>query len=236
MTDGRIPGKWVSEPRFAEMPDAIFGFLARAIAWSNEAGTDGHIKNRYLAQLHASGEQRPHTYAYLVQAGLWRRVEDGYQFIDWNKKAHHGGLGQELAENVRSYKERKKANQRKYRERMANSPAVAGHVTGHVTGGMTDHVGQDRSTSSGSGSGSRDIQGGSLKTSGVSFGGGVDSGTDRQGTGDGDGDGDGDIPPAVGTPRLARVASFDSGYCSHGVTFSHRCRQCPSGFAQAEVA
>ncbi|MGK0715133.1 hypothetical protein ACR5KS_03560 [Leucobacter sp. W1153] len=231
MTDGRIPGKWVSEPRFAEMPDAIFGFLARAIAWSNEAGTDGHVKRRYLAQLHASGEVRPHAYKLLEDEGIWKATPDGYQFIDWDKKAHHGGLGQELAANVRAYKERKKANQQRYRDKGASRP-----VTGHVTGSVADHVGQDRNTSSGSGSGSRDIQGGSLKTSHSTVSTGVKFGTDRQGTGDGDGDGDGDRPPAVATPLFGRVPASDPGYCSHGVTVDRLCRHCPTGLAQSEVA
>lgn len=141
MTDGRIPGKWVSEPRFAEMPDATFGFLARAIAWSNEAGTDGHIKRRYLANLHSTGEQQPQVYAQLEAAGLWKKTADGYQFIGWDKKAHQGGLGQELAENVRSYKDRKRVNQQRYRDKLAS--ADGGHVTGHVTDSVADHVGQD---------------------------------------------------------------------------------------------
>ena len=235
MTDGRIPGKWVSEPRFAEMPDAIFGFLARAIAWSNEAGTDGHVKRRYLAQLHASGEVRPHAYKLLEDEGIWKATPDGFQFLKWDVPAHRGGLGQSLAADVQAQKARKRKNVADHRERQKQGGAPSS-VTGYVTGSDSGDVGQDRNTSSGSGSGSRDIQGGSLKTSRSAVSAGVKFDSDRQGTGDGDGDGDGDRPPAVATPLFGRVPASDSGYCSHGVTFNHRCRQCPTGLAQSEVA
>lgn len=117
MTDGRIPGKWVSEPRFAEMPDATFGFLARAIAWSNEAGTDGCIKRRYLANLHSTGAQQPQVYAALEAAGLWKPTTDGFQFIGWDLPAHRGGLGQSLAASVQAGKQRNKDKQQRYRDR-----------------------------------------------------------------------------------------------------------------------
>lgn len=139
MTDGRIPGKWMNEPRFIEMGADTWCVFTKAIAWSNEAGTDGLIKRRYLSLLHPNGEQ-PRSNAELVALGLWSEVPDGYQFTDWNKKAHHGGLGQELAENVRAHKERKKTNQQHYRDRQAG----ASHVTGHVTDAVTGHVGQER--------------------------------------------------------------------------------------------
>lgn len=146
MTDGRIPGKWVSEPRFAEMPDATFGFLARAIAWSNEAGTDGHVKRRYLAQLHSTGEQQPAVYEQLAAAGLWKPTNDGYQFIDWNKKSHQGGLGQSLASEVQGQKERKRKNIKDWRDRQGSKPhGVTGYVTDSATGDVgQDTTGQDR--------------------------------------------------------------------------------------------
>lgn len=147
MTDGRIPGKWMNEPRFIEMHADTWTVFTKAIAWSNEAGTDGLIKWRYLSLLHPDGEM-PAAHADLVERGLWAKTPDGYQFHNWSKPAHQGGLGQATAEQVQSYKERKRTNQKAYRERQAakdgNGGGPEGGVTGHVTDGMTDHVGQDR--------------------------------------------------------------------------------------------
>lgn len=142
MTDGRIPGKWINEPRFVEMSVDAWCIFTKAIAWSNEAGTDGLVKRRYLGLLHPQGEM-PAANQEIVALGLWHPAADGFQFIDWNKKAHHGGLGQELAAVVQGQKERKKNNQAEYRKRLAESPAPQG-VTGNVTDLVADHVGQDR--------------------------------------------------------------------------------------------
>ncbi|MFL0411070.1 hypothetical protein ACH0AH_07825 [Microbacterium paludicola] len=138
MTDGRIPGKWINEPRFIEMSVDAWCVFTKAIAWSNEAGTDGHIKRRYLNLLHPDGEH-PQAYAEIAALGLWEPTSDGYQFNDWNKKAHHGGLGQELAENVRNQKERNRKKVADWRKRQGSTP-----VTGYVTAQETGHVGQEQ--------------------------------------------------------------------------------------------
>ena len=146
MTDGRIPGKWMNEPRFIEMDVHAWCVFTKAIAWSNEAGTDGLIKRRYLSLLHPDGEQ-PQAFATIAEMGLWKPIDGGYQLIDWNKKAHQGGLGQETAENVRAQKKRKRENQQAYRDRKASEGGPGGPgggVTGDVTGHVADHVGQDR--------------------------------------------------------------------------------------------
>lgn len=137
MTDGRIPGKWINEPRFIEMSVDAWCVFTKAIAWSNEAGTDGLIKRRYLNLLHPDGEH-PQAYAEIAALGLWEPTSDGYQFNDWNKKAHHGGLGQALAADVRAQKERNKKKVAEWRKRQASPP-----VTGYVTEEETGHVGQD---------------------------------------------------------------------------------------------
>lgn len=143
MTDGRIPGKWMSEPRFIEMSADAWCVMTKAIAWSNEAGTDGHIKQRYLGLLHPDGDQ-PRAYSEIAQLGIWEYVDDGFKFIDWAKPAHQGGLGQSLAAEVQATKERKRRNQRNYRQRQSSGGGDAEGVTGHVTGPTTGDVGQDR--------------------------------------------------------------------------------------------
>ncbi|MGK0722607.1 hypothetical protein [Leucobacter sp. W1478] len=119
MTDGRIPGKWVTEPRFAEMDSDTWAIFTRALAWSNEAGTDGAVKRRYLGMFHNSGELLPRCYDNLEALGLWRKTPDGYQLEKWDTPAHRGGLGQATAESVRNGKARNAAKQRRFRERLA---------------------------------------------------------------------------------------------------------------------
>ena len=143
MTDGRIPGKWINEPRFVEMSVDAWCIFTKAIAWSNEAGTDGLVKRRYLGLLHPQGEM-PAANHEIAALGLWRPTSDGFQFIDWNKKAHHGGLGQELAAVVQGQKERSKSNQQAYRDRLKGKSDDTAPVTGDVIANVSDHVGQDR--------------------------------------------------------------------------------------------
>lgn len=155
MTDGRIPGKWMNEPRFIEMDANTWCVFTKAIAWSNEAGTDGFIKWRYLSLLHPDGEQ-PEANAELVELGLWTKMPTGYQLLDWDKPAHQGGLGQSTAEYVRTQQERNRKKQQEYRDRLAakaaaekeakesnNPEPVTGDVTGYVTGSVTGHIGHD---------------------------------------------------------------------------------------------
>lgn len=146
MTDGRIPGKWMNEPRFIEMDVDAWCVFTKAIAWSNEAGTDGFIKWRYLSLLHPAGDH-PRANAELVELGLWTKTPTGYQLEGWDKPAHQGGLGQSTAEQVRNQKVRNREKQQAYRDRQAAKAAkadsVTGHVTGNETGSVTGHVGQD---------------------------------------------------------------------------------------------
>ncbi|MGG5172683.1 hypothetical protein ACQR35_10960 [Pseudarthrobacter sp. J1738] len=132
----------MNEPRFIEMSVDAWCVFTKAIAWSNEAGTDGLIKRRYLALLHPQGEQ-PRANSEIADLGLWHATVDGYQFVDWNKKAYQGGLGQELAAVVQEQKDKNKVRQQKWRDGQKdnkdNSP-----VTRDVTGNVTRDVGQDR--------------------------------------------------------------------------------------------
>lgn len=141
MTDGRIPGKWINEPRFVEMSVDAWCIFTKAIAWSNEAGTDGLVKRRYLGLLHPQGEM-PAANHEIAALGLWLPISDGFQFIDWNKPAYQGGLGQELAINVQKGKEAARERQQKFRERKKAMDATP--ATGDVTRDVRRDVGQDR--------------------------------------------------------------------------------------------
>lgn len=147
MTDGRIPGKWMNEPRFIEMDADTWTVFTKALAWSNEAGTDGLIKWRYLSLLHPEGEQ-PAANADLVERGLWAKTPDGYQFHDWDKPAHQGGLGQSTAERVRKGKARNRKAQAAWRERQNgggdDGPGGGETVGDDVSAYVSDDVGQDR--------------------------------------------------------------------------------------------
>lgn len=117
MTDAHIPGKWLSVPMFAEMPDHVFGFLARALAQCAEGGTDGFLADRWLGGLHADGMRNSAVYAYLENVGLWDRVQGGYQFRNWDVRPYEGGLGQSSNEYVQSVKRQSRERQRRFRQR-----------------------------------------------------------------------------------------------------------------------
>lgn len=135
MTDGRIPGKWINEPRFAEMNVSTWCILTKALTWCNEAGTDGMIKRRYLGIFHPEG-LIPSAYAELVEMGIWAIVEGGYQFVDWAKPSYQGGLGQSTAEAVRTGRANAAKRSQRYRSKEAS-------VTRDATGDITRDVGQD---------------------------------------------------------------------------------------------
>lgn len=147
MTDGRIPGKWMNEPRFIEMSADTWTVFTKAIAWSNEAGTDGFIKWRYLSLFHPDGEQ-PQAHAELVALGLWTKTASGYQLTDWSKPAHQGGLGQATAEQVQQGKARNRRAQAAYRARQNSGgddgPGGGQAVSDDVSAYVSDDVGQDR--------------------------------------------------------------------------------------------
>jgi hypothetical protein len=140
VTDGRIPGMWVNQPRFIEMDVDTWCIFTKAIAWSNEAGTDGHIKRRYLQLLHPDGE-RPHSYSVLADMGLWTPVADGYQFVNWSKKATEEGLGQATAEQVEANKKSARERSQRSRDRAKQGKAQT-PATGDVTRDVPRDVGQ----------------------------------------------------------------------------------------------
>ena len=147
MTDGRIPGMWVTQPRFIEMNVNTWTVFSKAIAWANEHGTDGHVPRRYLPLLHPDGHY-PDAYAELCDMGLWYPAGDGYQFSKWAEKPSVGGLGQSTAEQVEKNKESNRERQQKWRDKKkageegADQEGVTRYVTRDVGQGQGQGPGQ----------------------------------------------------------------------------------------------
>ena len=146
MTDGRIPGMWVNQPRFIEMNVNTWSVFSKAIAWANEHGTDGHVPRRYLPLLHPDGHC-PDAYAELCDMGLWYPAGDGYQFSKWAEKPSVGGLGQSTAEQVEKNKQQNrdrvaKSRAKKKAEEGAGQEDVTHYVTRDVGQGQGQGPGQ----------------------------------------------------------------------------------------------
>lgn len=110
MTDARLPGKWVTDPRMDELSDRAWRTFTGALMWSNEAGTDGLVPQKSLRFLHPLGVDSD-TLIELVEAGLMEPADGGaVRVCDWV------GVGQELAEVVEERKAQARERQRKFRE------------------------------------------------------------------------------------------------------------------------
>lgn len=148
MTDGRIPGMWVTQPRFIEMNVNTWTVFTKAIAWANEHGTDGHVPRRYLAFLHPDGHY-PDAYTELCDMGLWYPAGDGYQFSKWAEKPSVGGLGQSTAEQVEENKKSNRERQQRWREKQKAGEGSPGQES--VTRYVTRDVGQGQGQGPGQG-------------------------------------------------------------------------------------
>lgn len=144
MTDGRIAGHWIGDPRFDEMSVDAWCVFTKAITWSNERGTDGKVPMRYLLLLHPEGPCQP-AHDELEAMNLWVRVQDGYQLQGWNVDTRSGGLGQETAVRVREQRDRRKRTQQAYRDRKKKDQVSlsTGDVTGNEADNEAGNVGQD---------------------------------------------------------------------------------------------
>lgn len=149
MTDARLKGEWLTDPRFDGMTDRQWRVFTSALMWSAEQGTDGRILRRHLKMLHPEGEDQSAVDA-LCDLGLMVRTDEGVEFIGW---ADRRQLNQSTAAQVESYKATSRAKQQRYRDRhRAGTPGAdpedvreAG-VTGNVyavrdAGTSPGHVG-----------------------------------------------------------------------------------------------
>jgi hypothetical protein len=141
MVDARLPAEWLGSIRIDDLSDRAFRVLAGALMWCNGQGTDGSIPARYTRYLHPDGNDEA-AFAELIDAGLWIRVDDGYQMVGWSSH-----LRQSTAAEVEHYRESSRLRQKAYRDRQratgsvaSGSCADASKITHHVTRNATRDV------------------------------------------------------------------------------------------------
>lgn len=132
MTDARLPGYWLNEMRFQDLSDKQWRVFTGLLMWSVEQGTDGHVPTRYIGTVHLDGVDDADLDA-LAACGVLERVKTGVQMLRWDDP---NGLRQSSAATVAAYRDRKRANQASYRERLKSQS-----VTGNGNGNMTGQVG-----------------------------------------------------------------------------------------------
>lgn len=85
--------------------NAAIGLWTRAGSWSNQQLTDGLIPDEMVTVLGTDAQARR-----LVTAGLWTRIDGGYQFHEWNAEGRNKTRQQ--VEEHRQREAEKKANAR----------------------------------------------------------------------------------------------------------------------------
>lgn len=109
MTDARLRGAWLTAPNMIGLSDRAWRVFTGALMWCAEQGTDGAVGDghlRFFSEVTATA-----TYDEIESAGLWRRVDGGYQFMGWDST-----LGQSTAATVETYRSRARDRARRYRE------------------------------------------------------------------------------------------------------------------------
>lgn len=77
----KVDDKFHSHPKVVGVSLRALGLWVKAGAWSADQLTDGFIPSGVLTVMAA----RPADARALVDAGLWRAVDGGYQFHDWSE-------------------------------------------------------------------------------------------------------------------------------------------------------
>ena len=76
----KVDDKFHSHPKVIGLPLRAIGLWTKAGAWCSDQLTDGHVPKAIVPILGGSnGDVRA-----LVDAGLWREVDDGWRFHDWH--------------------------------------------------------------------------------------------------------------------------------------------------------
>lgn len=139
MTDARLPGRWLLDPRMDALSDRAWRIWTNALMFSAEQGTDGLIIRRSFRYLHEHGVE-PHVLDELLNAGLVQITDDAaLQVFDWS-----GSAGQSPAERVQQ--QRLANKERQARSRARKREKDMGDSTRDVThnDGGQDRQGQDR--------------------------------------------------------------------------------------------
>jgi hypothetical protein len=125
MTWFKVDDKLHAHPKAEKAGHEAIGLWCLAGSWCSDQLTDGHITEERCVRLIGDRKAALKLAHRLVDAGLWVRTVDGYQFHDW---LHRNPSAQE----VKAEKERKRKNVADYRQR--RNQAEAEPVTGNKTG------------------------------------------------------------------------------------------------------
>lgn len=123
MTWVRLDDNWLHHPKFADVGDHGRLLWVSALTLSNNCLTDGRVTDRQVSSLLQSKRYLSRALQELVTAGLFVRVEGGYQIHDYE---HY----QPLASAVKANREATRERVKRWRERQCNS----------VTNGVTNAV------------------------------------------------------------------------------------------------
>lgn len=122
-----------SKPETTRIPRvyrrAALGVWALAGSWSAQQLTDGHIPQHMLEELSGTEEDA----AWLVTAGFWSAVDDGWQFVEWAPE-------QPLREVVLELRRKNAEKLKNWRSKNKPSNPVTPSVTDTVTDPVTNDV------------------------------------------------------------------------------------------------
>ena len=139
MTDARLPGRWLTDPRMDSLSDRAWRIWTNALMFSAEQGTDGLVIRRSFRYLHEHGVEA-RVLDELLDAGLVEITDDAaLQVVDWA-----GSAGQ--SPDARVQQQRLANRERQARSRARRKDKDMGDTTGDVTryDGGEDRRGQDR--------------------------------------------------------------------------------------------
>lgn len=107
-------------PKVLAAGNEAMGMWVRAGAWSKSTCTGGFIPDEMAASLGT-----PKVIARLVKAGLWERVERGYQFHDWTEVAGNHSPEREKAIRRGNADRQARFKAKRKAEQGGNAPADA---------------------------------------------------------------------------------------------------------------
>ena len=122
MTDARFPERWLNDRRVLRLPDDAFRLFTLSLAWSVANQTDGRIYDEDLTLIPAS----PLGSGQLAKSGLWERVADYWLITVFEETQTTRADLEHLAV------QRRKARDRKRRERARHARPVTQDVTRDV--------------------------------------------------------------------------------------------------------
>jgi len=140
MTDARLPGRWLTDPRMDRLTDSEWRGFTRSLMFCAEHGTDGYLPPQAMRYVCPDSTTPEALAAGLRAQGLWKPHPDGGQDIpDWST-----GMGQSTAAAVEALRAGNRERKARERERKRNrSEAVP--VTRDITEDITrDDVGEAR--------------------------------------------------------------------------------------------